>query len=121
MKFSKWLRAIANIGKDRMKVFALPAAEPDPDNPDANEKEPGLNWILCVYRYKTTFRFNMSSMTEPELIKLKEMFDFCYENALPVVKLRDQQAKESADNGEDIFERRYRAAPRVSYLPGESE
>ncbi len=116
-RMSQYLRAIALTGQDRIKVYANPVDGDEEVNPDGPDQEVGEDWVLNVTRGKVTFRWNMSRMTEEELNTLKDIFMFAYENALPVAQARDKQAKEAAENGDDIFERRFRTAPHFSIVP----
>jgi hypothetical protein len=58
---------------------------------------------------------NLTNLTEPELMALKELFDSAFEWALPVVKLRDKEANDAYEQGDDSYIRSYRAVPTVVY------
>lgn len=52
--------------------------------------------------------WNLTALTEAELVKLKQLFDLAFEWALPIVQRRDRKAQDAFDNGDDSHSRIYR-------------
>lgn len=59
--------------------------------------------------------WNLTALTEEELLKTKELFDAAFEWALPVVQRRDKEAQDAFDNGDDSHARVYRAVPQLVF------
>ena len=55
----------------------------------------------------------LTNLNEAELAQLKQLFDLAFEWALPVVQLRDREAREALEtHGDDVNPRNYRAVPQ---------
>lgn len=61
-----------------------------------------INWVL-------------TALTEEELLKLKELFDAAFEWALPIVRLRDKEAADAFEAGDDSHARVYRQVPQLVF------
>lgn len=59
--------------------------------------------------------WNLTALTEEELLKLKELFDSAFEWALPEVQRRDKEAADAFAKGDDSHARIYRQAPQLVY------
>lgn len=57
--------------------------------------------------------WNLTAMTEEELLLLKELIDLAFEWALPVVQNRDKEAADAFANGDDSHARIYRQVPQL--------
>ncbi len=55
----------------------------------------------------------LTNLNEEELDQLKELFDLAFEWARPVVQLRDREARERMQSGDDIDSRNYRQVPKL--------
>lgn len=62
--------------------------------------------------------WNLTALTEDELIAFKHLLDTAFEWALPYVKHRDKEAQDAYENGDDSFSRIYRQVPKLVYRPG---
>jgi len=59
--------------------------------------------------------WDLTSLTEEELIALQELWTSAFEWALPVCQQRDKDAQNAFDNGDDSHIRIYRAVPQLVY------
>jgi len=60
-----------------------------------------------------TIYHKLTTLTSEELEAVKMIFDLAFSLAAPICKERDRVAAESADRGEDLYSRNYRAKPHV--------
>lgn len=59
--------------------------------------------------------WNLTALTEDELISMKHLFDTAFEWALPVVRQRDKEAQDAFAEGDDSHSRIYRQVPQLVY------
>ncbi len=85
-----------------------------------NNKESGDDLILGtgIMGMRGGSLMNLTRMTEPELLAIKQLIDQAFELALPVVRQRDEEADEAFNEGDDSFERVYRAVPKLVFREG---
>lgn len=85
-----------------------------------NDKESGNDLILGtgIMGMRGGSLMNLTRMTEPELLAIKQLLDQAFELALPVVRQRDEEANEAFNEGDDSFERVYRQVPKLVYREG---
>lgn len=57
--------------------------------------------------------WNLTAMTEQELLLFKELIDLAFEWALPVVRNRDKEAADAFAEGDDSHARVYRQVPQL--------
>lgn len=57
--------------------------------------------------------WNLTAMTEEELLLFKELIDLAFEWALPVVRNRDKEAADAFAKGDDSHARVYRQVPQL--------
>lgn len=62
--------------------------------------------------------WNLTALTEDELMAVKHLFDTAFELALPIVRERDKEAQDALDNGDDSHSRVYRQVPQLVYREG---
>lgn len=121
-KYSKNLMANGLIRSWQLKLFKFDqsesAANMEVEGESDEFNESGDSVILWIGIYRSVSRMNLTACTEEELKKFKEFINYAIDMALPIVIDRDRVAKEAADAGQDIFERRHRQPPRLSYLKG---
>src|SRR6478609_4641970 len=58
---------------------------------------------------------NLTNMTAEELDAIRELLTTALDWAQPVVELRDKEAQDAQEQGDDSFSRLYRAVPTVVY------
>lgn len=63
------------------------------------------------------FSYNITSLTSEELKKTREFFNLLFDEAGPIVEKRDQIATEAFSQGDDSFNRVYRALPQFIVRP----
>lgn len=59
--------------------------------------------------------WELTSLTEAEIVELKKLFDLAFELALPVCIARDKEAADAFERGDDSYHRVYRGLPQVVY------
>lgn len=59
--------------------------------------------------------WDLTSMTEEELVSMKHLFDTAFAWALPIVQRRDKEAQVAFEAGDDSHARIYRQVPQLVY------
>jgi hypothetical protein len=62
--------------------------------------------------------YNLTALTHEELLAMRELFNFAFDLAEPVILLRDRIAQDAFDKGDDSFIRVYRQAPQLIIREG---
>lgn len=62
--------------------------------------------------------WNLTALTEDELISMKHLIDTAFAWALPIVQQRDKEASDAFENGDDSHSRIYRQVPKLVYRSG---
>lgn len=85
-----------------------------------NHKETGDDLVLGtgIMGMRGGSLMNLTRMTEAELLAIKQLIDQAFELALPVVRQRDEEANAAFNQGDDTFERVYRAVPKLVFREG---
>jgi DNA gyrase/topoisomerase IV subunit A len=112
------IKLVALISNLTLKVFGNDIAKQrgESDIEDDTLPEEGLDFVITFARNKTSFSINLSEFTTEELDAFVTSVNFAVNEARPVTELRDKIAKEAADNGDSVYYRSLRAAPKVSIL-----
>lgn len=82
------------------------------------EETDEIEHTISIYHPTKTGRaisWNLTSLTEEELLKLKELFNAAFDWALPVVRQRDKEAADAFAKGDDSYARSYRQAPQLVF------
>ena len=62
--------------------------------------------------------WNLTALTEEELVSIKHLFDTAFEWAMPIVQQRDKEAQDALEAGDDSHSRIYRQVPKLVYRSG---
>ena len=94
----------SNIGRIVLKHFEK--------NP--MQGEVGLNHALVIRFFSGGYRtIDVTALTEAEIDAIVEFFILVREEVLPIIRARDEVAREAFDRGDGSFTRSYRALPSV--------
>jgi hypothetical protein len=72
-----------------------------------------VHLVINPVKSRSSAVIMLTNLTEDELDKTKQLFDLAFEWARPVVQLRDREAREALESGDDVNPRNYR---QVSHL-----
>lgn len=86
---------------------------------DGNETDELLDIkLMFPIPNRPTVSWNLTALTEEELVSLKHLFDTAFEWAKPYCIARDKEAQDALDNGDDSHSRIYRQVPKLVYRSG---
>lgn len=106
------------IGQFVLMRYEEPEDLPEEDAPKGSaEPGPTIRLMLPNRRGKSIY-FNLTALTHRELMLLKRLFDMAFEQAEPIVKMRDKAADDAFERGDDSFIRVYRQVPRLVIRKG---
>lgn len=82
--------------------------------------EEGTAYIIAIEVPGRSRRLNwdLSSMTMDELEATRQFFNYCFDQAEPVVRERDKVANAAAEQGDDSYVRVYRPIPQFIIRQG---
>lgn len=100
--------------RQKIGVYTNPPSKEVSDVEDDTPNEPGENIVISFDNGYKKYGINLSDFTEEELLAWWQAVGVAVSWALPIVKNRDRVAREAAENGNDIFYRRHRPAPKLS-------
>jgi hypothetical protein len=112
--------AMLNLHRQKVGIYKNPSLASESDVDDDTPVEPGDNIVIAFDSGYKKFAVNLSAMTTEELLMWQQAIGIAIEWAAPIVQERDRVAREAADNGNDIFYRRHRAAPKLSVFQRQS-
>jgi hypothetical protein len=87
---------------------------PDGERPISLERGP--NYHLVIPGKKVLI--DLSFMTHEELVAARTFWNMAFDLAEPVVLLRDKEAQDAFDSGDDSFHRLHRPVPKLVVRPG---
>lgn len=93
--------------------------EESDDEPKVDDRlGPSVSLLLSSRFDAKTIKFILTNLTGPELDAFQRTILHAIELARPSVEIRDKLAKEAFDNGDDSYERVYRAVPVIVVREG---
>lgn len=86
----------------------------------SNKHESGDDLILGtgIIAHSGGSMLNLTKLTEAELEAIKQVIDQAFALALPVIRQRDEEANAAFTEGDDSFDRIYRAVPKLVFREG---
>lgn len=92
--------------------------EPDPNRP--KDREVGPSYVLQIShpQSKRPLSINFTALTLAEFEKTRQLFNLLFDLAEPVIRERDQVARDAFAEGDDSFNRLYREVPRLIIREG---
>ncbi len=80
-----------------------------------DQSESGPDIVLLIQRSKLNFSTILSAMTEEELDAVEDILSSAIKWARPICQLRDKEANDAWEQGDDTRRRSYRAVPQLVY------
>lgn len=82
---------------------------------DGSQAGPSVRIFSPIARRNYNVSWDLTGLTEDELVALKQIFDTAFEWALPVVQQRDKDAADAFERGDDSQIRVYRQVPQLVF------
>jgi hypothetical protein len=89
----------------------------DPELELENETGESLILVIPVPGRRQPLSWNMTGMTEAELEATRQFFNHLFDQAEPIVRLRDKVANDAFAEGDDSYSRVYRTLPQFIVRP----